>query len=271
MDPIKTLLVGVDLSPYSKIVVRQAQILSEKMKIPMICIYVFPDPALFTDSVDLRRSQVSEFYEKEIRRTYRLSKKDSVLVRYGRPHEEILTAARKYRAPLILIGYRGQNPLARFFLGSTAEKLALRSPHPIWLHKGNETFVPKKVLVPCDLGERSERTLRVLRPLQKVLKSNLELYHVQEEPIPVLDYQTYMALSAKAKADDEKKVRSFRKKFPTLKTAATMGLAADKILKHSQNFDLVAVSPKPRKKLPLLGGVLEGLLRSGKKPVLVIP
>ncbi len=269
---IKTLVVGADISPYSKLFVKQAQSLAKSLKASLVFVYVFPEANLFTPAFAHRKPYVTDFYQKAVRSFYKLPPRSKVLIRFGTPHQEIIAAAKKFKHPLIVVGHRGHNAVARFFLGSNAERVALDSPYPTWIHKGKRNTLPKNILVPSDLSAKSAKMIKFLAGLQKSLKTKSELYHVYQEPVPTLDFAAYARIYRISKGEDDRKVRTFEKSFPTLKVDTALGSINEKIKNHSEFFDLVAVSPTPRKvSRRFFGRVTETLLRSGNKSVLVLP
>jgi nucleotide-binding universal stress UspA family protein len=271
-EAIETIVVGVDLSPYSKKVVEEARVLAKNLKAKLMFAYVFPEANLFTESFEIRKPYVTQFYEAELKAFYKLTKNEKSFICYGKPYEQIIATAKKFKNPMIVIGHRGHNAIGRFFLGSNAEELVHNTPFPTWVHKGSKTELPKKILIPCDLTKNSVHTMKGLMPLQKLMKTETEFYHVMQEPIPTLDFDSYSNTFKTLTADDEKKVRAFRKKYPNLKTAVALGNIGSKISDYSKKFDAIAISPKPRTKFSkLIGGITETVLRSGNTPVLVIP
>ena len=58
------------------------------------------------------------------------------LVLDGIPHERIARAARAQRADLIVMGTHGHTGLARFFLGSVAERVIATAPCPVMTVRG---------------------------------------------------------------------------------------------------------------------------------------
>src|ERR1051326_9159218 len=55
------------------------------------------------------------------------------MVRQGRPEEQNLLVAEEQSADLLALGTRGLSGLARFFLGSVAERMARHAPCPVLL------------------------------------------------------------------------------------------------------------------------------------------
>ncbi|HVA84444.1 MAG TPA: universal stress protein [Candidatus Binataceae bacterium] len=54
-----------------------------------------------------------------------------IVVRFGNPAREITAVARRIGADLIVVGTHGRTMMARFFQGSTAEKVVADAPCPV--------------------------------------------------------------------------------------------------------------------------------------------
>lgn len=54
----------------------------------------------------------------------------------GVAHEQIVRAAKRYRAGLIVMGTHGRTGVARFFLGSVAARVAATAPCPVLTMRG---------------------------------------------------------------------------------------------------------------------------------------
>jgi len=269
---IKNLIVGVDLSNYSKVVAKEAKNLAKKLNALVTYVYVFEDIIHLDKALSNEKSKLNSFYDKKVRQKYQLKEDDKVLICYGRPHIELIETAKQYQSPMIIAGHKGSNPLIRFFIGSTAEQLALLSPFPTWIHRGRKLVLPKQILVPCDLSTRSSSTIQGLSFFKSKLQSKLELLHVFEEPTPFLDAQLYGLLYEQMKRDDDRKVKSFKKKYPSLKTKRSWGAVADRIQTVAKDYDLIALSPrKHRNTASHFSSVTTKVIRTGEKPVLVLP
>jgi len=265
---IKNLIVGVDLSDYSKVVAREAQELSAKMKIPLTVIFVCPidwaAPEYQNNLVDSFRLKMKE--------TYELKANTNIVIKFGKAHKQIIAAAKKMEAPMIMIGHKGYSAILQMFLGSTAEKIAQNSPFPVWIHRGNKTILPKKILVPSDLSARADQTVNDVEVLAKPFKSKYELYHVREEPRLLLDYSTWALVYEQLKKDEELKLKAFKEKYPMVKTSKTAGDVVDNIQQYSKKFDIIAISPSHGKNsFPFFGSVNAKLIRNGEKPILICP
>lgn len=269
---IKTLIVAVEFSDYSKIVVREAKQLATQLKVPLVYTFVYEDFTLYADTVTLNRTKIKKLYEEKIRRVYGADEDSKIVVRFGQPAKEILSVAKKEKDPMIVIGHKGGHAIARFFLGSVAEKLASTTKFPLWIHRGEKVRMPNNILIPSDLSKRSDKTISEVNALKKTFNSNIEIYHVLEEPLPILDYANWSTVYGHMIAQDAKKLNAFRGKYPTIKTVRGQGSVIYNINRHAEKFDVIAISPHEKIKDRVAFGRVTGkIIRSGDKPVLVIP
>ncbi len=270
---IKTLIVGVDFSKYSKVVVQQAKMLSEKLKIPIVYVNIFEQPYVSEWILKTALAELERHFEKEIRKTYKLNKKDKVIVRCGQAFQHILDIAKKFTNPLIVVGHRGKSGVfARFFIGSTAERLALKSPFPVWIHRGKRPIFPKHVLVPCDLTKRGRHALDSVKAMGFGSNLQVELYHVIQPPFPVLDYAAWSNTYERIKEKNISMIRMFKKKNPGLKVVEIEGDINEEIEQQSRKFDLVAITPREHKgSFASFGSVTSKVVRQGDTSVLVVP
>ena len=267
----KSVIVGVDLSDYSKKVVKEAQKLAHAMQANLVFVHAIQMDH-FHNALNVEAPNLTTHYENEVRQKYGLKVDSHVVIRFGRPYEEVIAVARSYKRPLIIVGHRGHSAMARFFLGSNVERLALISPFPVWIHRGDKIIVPKRILVPSDLGNRSIRTIKDTKSFQNSFDSTCELFHVAPRPSPVLDFPNYAQILDEIKAADDLELEKFKKKNPTLKISKAEGQIVEKIHAFAKKFDVIAISPGPRKKSsPFFGGITAKIIRSGDKPILVFP
>jgi nucleotide-binding universal stress UspA family protein len=175
---------------------------------------------------------------------------------------------------MIVIGHKGGHAIARFFLGSVAEQLASSTKFPLWIHRGEKVRMPKNILIPSDLSKRSDKTISEVNALKKTFNSNIEIYHVLEEPMPILDYANWSTVYGHIISEDTKKLNAFKDKYPALKTTRGQGSVIFNINRHAEKekFDVIAISPHEKAKDRVAFGRITGkIIRSGDKPVLVIP
>jgi nucleotide-binding universal stress UspA family protein len=129
----RSILCPVDLSASSRAALRQAGVVAERFGASLTVLFV-DDPllsraALKFDEDELARrtkAELERFVEKTIgnvRCTYEIVA--------GDPAEEILKAARRLGADLIVMGTQGHRGPKRLFFGSTADAVLRRSTVPV--------------------------------------------------------------------------------------------------------------------------------------------
>lgn len=266
---VNNIVVGIDFSKYSRTVLKEAQQLSETMSASLSIVYVY-------DYFQTLGGTIEEFelrIKQQILKLYKLKNDSAVFLRMGDPATQLIEFCKKFQsAPLLVVGFKGHSKIARFFLGSTAEKVATLSPFPVWIHRGLRALLPKKVLVPSDFTEQTDRALSRLKVFESTFHPALELYHVIADPIPVLDFPVYKEAYKRLHDEDDKLFAEFLKTHSEIKTVRGSGNIIDKIEKRSKKFDLIAFSPHGKNKaVPILGKVATKLVRSGTKPILICP
>lgn len=265
----KHIVVGVDLSSYSRVVVKEAQVLASEMRLPIKYVHVFDYFQTLGDTIQEFEGNV----RKKIVKSYNLQPNADIVLRLGDPAQQLIDVAQEAeQLPLIIVGYKGYSRISQFFLGSTAEKVATLSPFPVWIHRGKRTVLPKKVLIPSDFSERTDTILHRIESFEKRFNTDVELFHVIPQPIPVLDYPAYSAVDKRLHEEDDKLFAAFKSNHPQVKTVRSQGNVIDRIEKRSKKFNLIALSPREKSNLiPLLGRTATKLVRTSQKPVLICP
>lgn len=267
----KNIVAAIDFSDYSKIVVKEAKLLAKKLNANIIYAHVFEDTSMFNTTYQLRKAEYLREMVQQVRKFYKLSSKQTISIRVGNPYEQIIELTKQFEKPLIIAGHRGRNPISRLFIGSTAEKLALQSTYPLWIHRGNKSVLPKRIMAPFDFSDRTDRAVAKLTELNKTFGSKLEMYHVMQQPYPALDFQAYSLMFQEVKKIDDEGMASFKKKYPLLKTKRATGWVANCIQDHSERFDLITLVPRRDNSPGYFGSVTTKLIRTGDKPILVLP
>lgn len=266
---IKHIVVGVDFSKYSKTVVKEAQKLSETLNVPITYVYAHDYYQTLGDTVD----DFALRMKFQARKVYKLKENPDIAVKMGDPAMQLIEVTKKVdQTPLIVVGHKGYSKMARFFLGSTAEKVATLSPFPVWIHRGQRTLLPNRILVPSDFTAQTDHTLMQVKSFEASVHPTLEVFHVIPEPIPVLNFPVYGKMKKQIQDEDNKILAKFSKTHPDLKLVRSHGNILDKIEKRAKRFDLVALSPRDKNRNnPLLGKVATKLVRSVGKPILICP
>jgi nucleotide-binding universal stress UspA family protein len=214
--------------------------------------------------------------------------RSSSLVREGEPAEVILRTARENKATMIAMATHGRSGVARWILGSTAEKvlrgaelpvLLLRSFKPDgagWSAVPAEELPIRKILVPVDGSDASEAVLPRVKALAEAFGAEVAVLHVGPGTAgelfsygraygPTLPAPETVAARAVAPLADAK-----------LKTQAigAKGDPAGAILETAAALkaDLIAMSTHGRTGLARLGlgSVTERVLRAATLPMLVV-
>lgn len=266
------LVVGVDFSEYSKIVVSEAKQLAEKLKLTLTYVYSCEEDFFYKKQPLPDRYMIVDNFQTRVRNFYDLDIFQKIVIRFGRADKEIIAVAKKELSPIIVVGHKSGHAIAKFFLGSVAENLASSSPFPLWIHRGNRVKLPKKILIPSDLSERSEKTILDVRNFRQTLNSKFEILHVLPHPTPLLDYTLWSTLNEQMKNEDNKKIIRFKKKYPKLQTFRVRGPIIDKINSRSKSFDLIAISPDTKTKSGnRFHGITSKIVQSGDTPILILP
>lgn len=141
MDAMKKILVPVDLSPASTILLEYANTIAEKFAAKIICLFVAEDPYSYTGlPVDVRldpydegieaysRKHMKSFIEENRKRV--TGAWEGVVIT-GHPAREIIDYAAKEKIDIIVIGTHGFTGLDRMIFGSVAEKVIKMAPCPV--------------------------------------------------------------------------------------------------------------------------------------------
>lgn len=145
-------------------------------------------------------------------------------------------------------------------------------------------FAPKRILVPTDFTEDSDRALREAVDIARTLNAKIFLLHV-DESIPVVggDYVISEQTIRAVEKEDERisKAKMFaeiskvaREADVEIEVEERHGLTRDEILHYGQEkgIDLIVIEPHERKGLKsLLGGITDQLIKEAPCPLLVLP
>jgi nucleotide-binding universal stress UspA family protein len=96
----------------------------------------------------------------------------------GAPYEEIIHAAERLNADLVIAGTRGHSTLRRLLVGSTATRLARACPCPVWIVRPQQSIELRSILVPLDFSKVSEKALSLAASLSLAVGAELHLLHV---------------------------------------------------------------------------------------------
>jgi nucleotide-binding universal stress UspA family protein len=210
-------------------------------------------------------------------------------VRKGNAAEAIIEVAGAEKQTLIALATHGRSGLDRWLLGSVAEKVLRGASNPTLVVRAKkeknlawEMATLKRVIVPLDGSELSERILPHVEALAKHLDLEVTLlgvyggrlpagaadgFHSMDAFIVSLRNETEIYLAAKT---EEMRQRGLNK----VSFAAKQGLEADEIIATArENLDtLIAMCTHGRAGVQrwMLGSVTETVVRHSDDPVLVV-
>jgi nucleotide-binding universal stress UspA family protein len=138
---MKKILVPVDLSHASTILLQYANTIAEKFGAKLIFLFVVEDLYSYSGlPVELRLDPFDEDYKSYSRRNmenfleenrHHVTGEYESIVLSGHPAKEIVDYADREEIDLIVIGTHGFSGLDRMIFGSVAEKVIKRAPCPI--------------------------------------------------------------------------------------------------------------------------------------------
>jgi universal stress protein A len=147
-----------------------------------------------------------------------------------------------------------------------------------------EMFAPKRILVPTDFTEDSDRALMEAVDIAKTLNAKIFLLHV-DASIPVVGGDYVLSEQTVRTVEKEDERVSKAKMFEEIRKVAMEadveieveerhGPTRDAILNYGQEkgIDLIVIEPHTRKGLKsLLGGITDQLIKEASCPLLVLP
>lgn len=181
-------------------------------------------------------------------------------LREGEPMEEILEEAKVGNYDLIVTGSRGHKGLTRYFIGSTAMKVAEHASCSVMIAKnirGNEDF-----LISTDGSEMAEKAEVFAAPIARALGARVTILSVAEE----------------GETEDVALERTRRAEMVISQLGMTcdlkvrVGRASDEIIEEAKDHDIVVMGASGRSgvKKFFIGSVPLKVIEYGESPVLLV-
>lgn len=270
--PFQTIVVGVDFSDYSKIVMKQAQKLALLWKAKLVVVHALNEPVDYTPTlyVEVRKSLGPHYYKDKIKTFYKLkSAPFELVVDFSSPERLIRMTAKKFPRSLIVAGYKGHSLLREFLFGSTARRLVLNARTPVWIHRGKYVIEPRRILIPHDLSVQANRSIDLFKKLNLFNPMTYQVYFVREAPFPVLDYTLYKKIEKEQLLENQKRMKSLFAKYPRLSFQTSSGELTEKLVQKTSQFDLILISHRHSSEFYSRSETLQ-LMRKSPVPLLVI-
>ena len=280
------IVAAIDGSPRSLAALNAAVELASARNCPVHTINVIPPFASYAfgaeldespNEVESLRFNIREVAIRDLLAKVRLQNDCTNEVVSGRVAREVVAAAERRLADLIIVGKRRQTPPDRFLGGEMTLEI-IRMTSIAVLAVEAEHFSPKTVIAATDFSTSSTRAARLAIDLL-CEKGKLYLVHVDAATDPELD--EYMALERRHVRGDFSSL--FREQLDDIgvpvgvnvETVTLSGKPAPQILEFAAKVggDLIACGPHGRSGLErfLLGSVSTAIVRNSKCATLVVP
>jgi nucleotide-binding universal stress UspA family protein len=270
------IVVGVDFSEYSQLVVKQARKLAKEFNAKLSLVYARGSWLIVSNAKAYGIPKEAQFetpqMEQSVRKFYRLKEEAdiSVIVQQGAPLDVISEVADDLANPLVVIGSHGTGAIGRFLLGSNAEQIALTSAFPVWVHRGSEVVSPKRALVPMDLSAKNKQALDALKAWFQESKISLESIFVRPTLPLGWEMGAYQQIFSLEKKTDQL-IRRFQKAYPEISLKVVSGDPVQKINSVAGKYDFITMAPHNKYGAnKLFGKVTTKIIRTAQKPILVL-
>ena len=141
MSAFRRILHSTDFSPASAPAFRRAVGLAKACRAPLVLVHVMTPPSQFigegtpprtyADLLLIARRSAAKRLAALLTRARRNGIRAQTLFVEGLPADEILRAARRARADLVVMGAHGRRGVSRLFMGSVAERVVRESRVPV--------------------------------------------------------------------------------------------------------------------------------------------
>jgi nucleotide-binding universal stress UspA family protein len=128
---VDRILVATDFSACSLNALRYAEALARTLGAEIVLLHVDAVPVAGSDRAAVKRVLVEGKLALAADQLHDLGLRARTVLRVGAADEEILDAAEKERASLIVVGTHGRNPVVRMLLGSVAERVVRGARCPV--------------------------------------------------------------------------------------------------------------------------------------------
>ncbi len=231
------------------------------------------------------------YLEEQAERLRRQGLEVETAVRLGTPAEEILEQTMARQADVIVMATHGRSGLARWALGSVAERVARAAPVPVLLVPGPAVPVPAgtkepassplaRILVPLDGSTAAEAALRPAIALARLLKAEVRLLYVfipQFEEQRVMEHPRSWDVGRRRVHQVQRylirKVDEMKREGVNARWGLGYGMPASQIIKYARehHVGLIVMTTQGRGGLVRwrLGRVAEAVIQQGRMPVLL--
>jgi universal stress protein A len=276
------LLLAVDIYENDHFLLEEALKLAEHHHGKLSVVHVVPHLVSSAPYAYDFQNAVLEHAQKELvalKAKYKFND-DQVLMREGRPCDEIIKLAGEIKADLIVCGSHGKHGLG-LLLGSTANGILHQSPVDVLtirVDKSGQRLRPlpyKDIVLAIELHEDNQAIMDAATDLADYFKAQLHVIHVVGD-VSALGYYPAIEIDLKSNAEAELKelIQSSKLKVKPEHVHVKVGFPKQEILDLATEVQagLVVMGSHGRKALAsaILGSTANAVLHGAKSDVMVV-
>ena len=197
VEPLPSIVCGVDRSPGAHAAARFAGDLASRLALRVVLVYVVPPPipqselgmaARTTDAAvieDLRKAGVKLL--DEVARELELDHDREAIgqIKFGGASEALSAVAESERAESVVVGSRGLGSVGTLLLGSVSLRLAVHGPCPtVIVPESAGTVGDSPIMCAVDDSEEARAGVSIAATLSERLKTKLLLVHAAPDDAP---------------------------------------------------------------------------------------
>ena len=201
---IESVIVGMDFSEPSMAAARwAAEHFAPNAAITLVHVVALPDHPTFaaellpaTDAIESAARGSAERHMRDAIAS--ISPRAEFEIRFGKPHEQIVEAARARHADVIIVGPHDDRHARSRWLGATAERIVRTSPIPVLVAVDPPSHPPRTLLVPVNESRLTGSILAWAGRFAESFDADIKLLHVWSESL-----YAYVASMAHAGSSDD--------------------------------------------------------------------
>ena len=291
----RPIVCGMDFSATATEAVDVAAAMARRLETSLVLIHVdellgalTSNPVVLEAAILQRRSDLDD----EAQRLRELGTRVEEKFFSGSAFDELVTAATKFKAGLVVLGAVGHGLARRLFIGSVAERTAEASPVPTLVVRPKSTLAAwiegkhvLKILVGYDFSAASDAALGWVNELGKIGKLETNVLYTNWPPDEArrLGYEGPLPLAANPEEIQKNLERDLKKRIARFLSKQKVTAIVEPgwgtpegylfEMASRQKVDLVVVGTHQRHGLGrvLLGSVSRAVLHHAKVSVAVIP